>query len=96
MKKKKFQILVIFSHKIFLIFRVLASKIAIDASARLIHRESGKIILPYEHWANAIFLKHCERLLRVPTSSTSNLILPLNFFSRFWHWRTSSEFRQHN
>ncbi|KAL7028686.1 hypothetical protein ACKWTF_005952 [Chironomus riparius] len=40
--------------------QVLASKIAIDASARLIHRESGKIILPYEHWANAIFLKHCS------------------------------------
>ncbi|KAG5681215.1 hypothetical protein PVAND_010669 [Polypedilum vanderplanki] len=40
--------------------QALSLKIAIDSSARLVHRSDGKIILPYEHWTNAIFLKHCS------------------------------------
>jgi hypothetical protein len=36
----------------------LATKIALDGQGRLIHRETGKIILPYEHFANAVILKH--------------------------------------
>lgn len=39
-------------------FRALASKISLDSSGRLVHRDTGKIILPYEHFANAVILKH--------------------------------------
>lgn len=49
-----------FSLQFFNFLRILATKISIDSSARLIHRETGKIILPYEHFANAVFLKHCS------------------------------------
>lgn len=38
--------------------QVLASRVALDAQGRLVLRESGKIILPYEHFANAVMLKH--------------------------------------
>lgn len=39
-------------------FRALATKISLDQQGRLVHRETGKIILPYEHFANAVILKH--------------------------------------
>ena len=39
-------------------FRMMASRVALDAQGRLILRENGKIILPYEHFANAVMLKH--------------------------------------
>jgi hypothetical protein len=39
-------------------FRVLASRIALDSQGRLVLRDSGKIILPYEHFSNAVMLKH--------------------------------------
>ncbi|XP_055616632.1 uncharacterized protein LOC129762422 [Toxorhynchites rutilus septentrionalis] len=38
--------------------QVLASRVALDSQGRLVLRESGKIILPYEHFANAVMLKH--------------------------------------
>ncbi|XP_001845351.2 uncharacterized protein LOC6035115 [Culex quinquefasciatus] len=38
--------------------QVLASRVALDAQGRLVLRDSGKIILPYEHFANAVMLKH--------------------------------------
>lgn len=38
--------------------RVLANRLALDAQGRLVLRESGKIVLPYEHFANAVMLKH--------------------------------------
>lgn len=41
-----------------MVFRALASKISLDQQGRLVHRETGKIILPYEHFANAVILKH--------------------------------------
>lgn len=31
---------------------------ALDSQGRLILRDSGKIVLPYEHFANAVMLKH--------------------------------------
>lgn len=34
------------------------TKISLDQQGRLVHRETGKIILPYEHFANAVILKH--------------------------------------
>ncbi|KAK7867016.1 hypothetical protein R5R35_006878 [Gryllus longicercus] len=37
---------------------MMASRIALDSQGRLILRENGKIILPYEHFANAVMLKH--------------------------------------
>lgn len=37
---------------------MLASRVALDSQGRLILRESGKIILPFEHFANAVMLKH--------------------------------------
>lgn len=40
------------------IFRVLANRLALDSQGRLVLRESGKIVLPYEHFANAVMLKH--------------------------------------
>lgn len=46
--------------KKFSFFRALSTKIAIDQQARLIHRDTAKIVLPYEHWTNACFLKHCS------------------------------------
>lgn len=42
----------------FFIFRMMASRVSLDSQARLILRENGKIILPYEHFANAVMLKH--------------------------------------
>lgn len=41
-----------------LISRALATKISLDQQGRLVHRETRKIILPYEHFANAVILKH--------------------------------------
>lgn len=38
--------------------RMLASRVALDSQGRLILRENGKIILPFEHFANAVMLKH--------------------------------------
>ncbi|XP_063235847.1 uncharacterized protein LOC134538452 [Bacillus rossius redtenbacheri] len=38
--------------------QMMASRVALDAQGRLILRESGRIILPYEHFANAVMLKH--------------------------------------
>lgn len=38
--------------------QVLASRLALDAQGRLILRDSGKIVLPFEHFANAVMLKH--------------------------------------
>lgn len=37
---------------------MMASRVALDAQGRLILRENGKIILPFEHFANAVMLKH--------------------------------------
>lgn len=42
----------------FFINRMMASRVGLDAQGRLIYRENGKIILPYEHFANAVMLKH--------------------------------------
>ena len=39
-------------------FRVLANRLALDSQGRLVLRESGKIVLPFEHFANAVMLKH--------------------------------------
>lgn len=39
-------------------FRMMASRVGLDTQGRLILRENGKIILPYEHFANAVMLKH--------------------------------------
>ncbi|KAL1129416.1 hypothetical protein AAG570_013943 [Ranatra chinensis] len=38
--------------------QMMASRIALDSQGRLILRENGKIILPFEHFANAVMLKH--------------------------------------
>ncbi|XP_072947116.1 uncharacterized protein [Epargyreus clarus] len=38
--------------------QMMASRVGLDAQGRLIFRENGKIILPYEHFANAVMLKH--------------------------------------
>ncbi|XP_049546391.1 putative uncharacterized protein DDB_G0291608 [Anopheles darlingi] len=38
--------------------QVLASRVGLDNQGRLVLRESGKIVLPYEHFANAVMLKH--------------------------------------
>ena len=38
--------------------RVLANRLALDSQGRLVLRESGKIVLPFEHFANAVMLKH--------------------------------------
>lgn len=37
---------------------MMASRVALDSQGRLILRENGKIILPFEHFANAVMLKH--------------------------------------
>jgi hypothetical protein len=42
----------------FSLHRMMASRVALDGQGRLILRENGKIILPYEHFANAVMLKH--------------------------------------
>ncbi|XP_012152092.1 uncharacterized protein LOC100878018 isoform X2 [Megachile rotundata] len=38
--------------------QMMATRIALDSQGRLVLRENGKIILPYEHFANAVMLKH--------------------------------------
>ncbi|XKL63226.1 hypothetical protein PGB90_005590 [Kerria lacca] len=38
--------------------QMLASRVTLDSQGRLILRENGKIILPFEHFANAVMLKH--------------------------------------
>lgn len=38
--------------------RVLANRLSLDGQGRLVLHESGKIVLPYEHFANAVMLKH--------------------------------------
>ncbi|XP_011643013.1 uncharacterized protein LOC105430915 isoform X4 [Pogonomyrmex barbatus] len=38
--------------------QMIASRVALDSQGRLVLRENGKIILPYEHFANAVMLKH--------------------------------------
>lgn len=37
---------------------MMASRMAVDSQGRLVLRENGKIILPYEHFANAVMMKH--------------------------------------
>lgn len=46
--------LCLFTH----LYRVIANRLALDAQGRLILRDTGKIVLPYEHFANAVMLKH--------------------------------------
>ncbi|XP_054729448.1 AF4/FMR2 family member lilli [Anastrepha obliqua] len=38
--------------------QILANRLTLDAQGRLILRENGKIVLPFEHFANAVMLKH--------------------------------------
>lgn len=39
-------------------FRVMANRLALDSQGRLVLRDNGKIVLPFEHFANAVMLKH--------------------------------------
>lgn len=41
--------------------QMMASRVTLDTQARLVHRENGKLILPFEHFANAVMLKHINR-----------------------------------
>lgn len=36
----------------------MAQRVTLDSQGRLVLRETGKIILPFEHFANAVMLKH--------------------------------------
>ncbi|XP_060535645.1 uncharacterized protein LOC132707732 [Cylas formicarius] len=38
--------------------QMMASRVTLDSQGRLILRENGKIVLPFEHFANAVMLKH--------------------------------------
>ncbi|KAK9701923.1 Protein of unknown function (DUF3736) [Popillia japonica] len=38
--------------------QMMATRVTLDSQGRLILRENGKIILPFEHFANAVMLKH--------------------------------------
>lgn len=38
--------------------QILANRLTLDGQGRLILRENGKIVLPFEHFANAVMLKH--------------------------------------
>ncbi|XP_061402230.1 uncharacterized protein DDB_G0283357 [Musca vetustissima] len=38
--------------------QVLANRMTLDSQGRLVLRENGKIVLPFEHFANAVMLKH--------------------------------------
>ncbi|KAK9877937.1 hypothetical protein WA026_020159 [Henosepilachna vigintioctopunctata] len=38
--------------------QMMASRVTLDSQGRLILRGNGKIILPFEHFANAVMLKH--------------------------------------
>lgn len=46
----------VLSHSLFP--RMMATRVTLDNQGRLILRENGKIVLPYEHFANAVMLKH--------------------------------------
>ncbi|KAK3921720.1 Pentatricopeptide repeat-containing protein [Frankliniella fusca] len=41
--------------------QMMASRVTLDSQGRLVHRENGKLILPFEHFANAVMLKHMNR-----------------------------------
>ena len=41
-------------------FRILETKITLNTQGRLILRENGKLIIPYEQFANAIMMKHLD------------------------------------
>lgn len=51
-------LLQVFIRLLLLHFRVLASRLALDGQGRLVLRDNGKIVLPFEHFANAVMLKH--------------------------------------
>lgn len=38
--------------------QMMAQRVTLDSQGRLVLRETGKIILPFEHFANAVMLKH--------------------------------------
>ncbi|XP_054286417.1 uncharacterized protein LOC129002554 isoform X2 [Macrosteles quadrilineatus] len=38
--------------------QMMANRVTLDSQGRLVLRENGKIILPFEHFANAVMLKH--------------------------------------
>lgn len=38
--------------------QMVAQRVAMDSQGRLVLRENGKIILPFEHFANAVMIKH--------------------------------------
>lgn len=69
---------------------MMASRVALDAQGRLILRENGKIILPFEHFANAVMLKHMngphglhlgiEGTVRAVSSSFIRFLLGCNCF----------------
>lgn len=40
--------------------QVIANRVNLDSQGRLILRENGKIVLPYEHFGNAVMLKHMQ------------------------------------
>lgn len=40
------------------LLRMMANRVTLDTQGRLVLRENGKIILPFEHFANAVMLKH--------------------------------------
>lgn len=65
-----------------LVFRALATKISLDQQGRLVHRETGKIILPYEHFANAVILK----VRKVPKMKITTLLV-VRFEAHGWTWR---------
>lgn len=41
-----------------LVPRMVATRVTLDNQGRLVLRDNGKIILPFEHFANAVMLKH--------------------------------------
>lgn len=72
---------------------MMASRVSLDSQARLILRENGKIILPYEHFANAVMLKHMngphglhlgvEGTVRAVMNIINNLIFEFYFIFKF-------------
>lgn len=73
----------------------MAQRITLDSQGRLVLRENGKIILPFEHFGNAVMLKHMNGPqgmhlgLEATIRAVSHILTFSNFYLFFFPNRSS-------
>lgn len=62
----------------------MAQRVTLDSQGRLVLRENGKIILPFEHFGNAVMLKHMNgpQGMHLGLEATIRAVRITNFY--FW------------